>query len=71
MKVVMQIAFRYNKISIVEICINRNIRYVGEYQLKCKQSTNQKLGSEVLTGVTSVPIGFEPSTLFKCCSFFR
>ena len=34
-------AFKYNKISIVERCINKNIRYVGEYQLKCKQSTNE------------------------------
>ena len=39
MKVVMQNAFRYNKISIVERCMNINIRYVGEYQLKCKQAT--------------------------------
>ena len=41
MKVVMQNAFRYNKISIVERCMNRNIRYVGEYQLKCKQTTKE------------------------------
>ena len=39
MKVDMQNAFKYNKKSIVERCMNRNIRYVGEYQLKCKQST--------------------------------
>ena len=37
----MQNAFRYNKISIVERCMNRNIRYVGEYQLKCKQTTKE------------------------------
>ena len=39
MKVDMQNAFKYNKISIVERFINKNIRYVGEYQLKCKQLT--------------------------------
>ena len=37
----MQNAFKYNKIYIVERCINKNIRYVGEYQLKCKQSTKE------------------------------
>ena len=41
MKVDMQNAFKYNKLSIVERCINTNIRYVGEYQLKCKQSTKE------------------------------
>ena len=32
-----QIAFKYNKITIAERCINKNIRYVVEYQLKFKQ----------------------------------
>ena len=33
--------FKYNKITIAEICINKNIRYVGEYPLKFKQSTKE------------------------------
>ena len=41
MKVDMQNAFKYNKITIIERCVNKNIRYVGEYQLKCKQSTKE------------------------------
>ena len=36
MKMEMQYAFKYNKITIAERCINRNIRYAGEYQLKIK-----------------------------------
>ena len=36
MKMDMQNEFKYNKISIAERCININIRYVGEYQLKIK-----------------------------------
>ena len=41
MKVDNQNAFKYNTITIVERCINTNIIYVGEYPLKCKQSTNE------------------------------
>ena len=47
----MHYAFKYNKITITEICINTNIRYVGEYKLKFKQSTIKKLGERGL-GVT-------------------
>ena len=36
MKMDMHYAFKYNKITIAERCINKNIRYVGEYQLKIK-----------------------------------
>ena len=41
MQMDMQNAFKYNKITIDERCINTNIRYVGEYQLKCKQSNKK------------------------------
>ena len=41
MKVDIQNAFKYNKIYIVKRCINKNIRYVGEYQLQFKQSTKE------------------------------
>ena len=41
MKMDMQNALKYNKITIAERCINKNIRYVGEYQLKFKQSTKE------------------------------
>ena len=36
MKMDMHYAFMYNKIPIAERCINKNIRCVGEYQLKIK-----------------------------------
>ena len=39
MEMEMQNAFKYNKIPTAERCINKNIRYVAEYQLKFKQST--------------------------------
>ena len=39
MKMDMLNAFKYNKITKAEKCINKNIRYVAEYQLKFKQST--------------------------------
>ena len=32
----MYYALKYNKITIAKRCINKNIRYVGEYQLKIK-----------------------------------
>ena len=41
MKMDMQNAFKYNKIAITKRCISTNIRYVGEYQLKFKQSTEE------------------------------
>ena len=41
MKMDMQNAFKYNKITIDVRCINTNIRYVDEYQPKFKQSTNE------------------------------
>ena len=30
---------KYNKITIAEKCINTTVIYIGEYQLKIKQST--------------------------------
>ena len=53
MKVVMQNVFRYNKIYIVERCINRNIRYVGEYQLKCKHKIFYNIKNGILIIGTS------------------
>ena len=43
MKMDIQNAFKYNKITINERCINKNIIYVSEYQLKCKQSTGREM----------------------------
>ena len=38
----MHYAFKFNKITITERCVNKNIRYGGEYQLKkSKQSTQE------------------------------
>ena len=47
MKMDMQNAFNYNKITIAERCINKNLRYVGEYQLKFKQSTKEQSNKAV------------------------
>ena len=56
MKMGMHNAFKYNKITIAERCIYKNIRYVGEYQLKFKQSTKYSivniLFSEALNNIT-------------------
>ena len=48
MKMDMQNAFKYNTITIAERCINKNIRYVNEYQLKFKQSTKYSIVNFVL-----------------------
>ena len=37
----MQNAFKYNKNTIAERCINKNIRYVGEYQTQTPTQTQK------------------------------
>ena len=48
-----QYAFKYNKISIIERCTNKNIRYVGEYQLKIKSQLKILIISLMIEAVRS------------------